>query len=123
MTFLKWRKSRLRPVPFFFKLSLCNFLKRGRYIVVTKQLEIMAIGFNTPSKRQAEDLETSKGQNSPQMGIEQMMSVTPLKAETYDRANSLGSMILSPMFATLPPEQKQAMLIDFAYFKSVADNL
>ena len=52
-----------------------------------------------------------------------MMSVTPLKAETYDRVNTLGDMILSPLFATLPPEQKQAMLIDFAYFKSVADNL
>jgi hypothetical protein len=124
MTFSEWRKSRLQHALFFFKLSLCperakrcNFLNWIRYIVVTKQLEIMAIGFDTLSKRQAEETENK---NSPQMA---QMPSTALQAETYDRVNSLGDMILSPQFASLPVEQKQAMLVDFAYFKNVAESL
>lgn len=77
----------------------------------------MAIGFNTPSKRQAEAME----QKSPQM--DNKIPVNALQAETYERVNQLGNIIMSPAFASLPPEQKQIMLIDFAYFKNVADTL
>lgn len=76
----------------------------------------MAIGFNTPSKIEAEAME----QNSPQM---REIPTSQLKAETYERVNELSSMIMSPQFATLPAEQKQTILIDFAYYKQVADIL
>ena len=78
----------------------------------------MAIGFNNASKRQAEQMEKKAAKQT--MG---QMPVNALQAETYERVNQLGNLIMSPQFASLPPEQKQVMLIDFAYFKSVADTL
>jgi hypothetical protein len=91
-----------------------------RYDNVTKQKEIMpVVGFNTPSKKIAVAEAEKKG-NSPQMGG---MPTSSLQAESYERVNDLGEFIMSPQFATLPAEQKQAMLIDFAYYKNVAEAL
>jgi len=72
------------------------------------------VGFNTPSKRKA-IADAGKQGNSPQN--------SQLQAESYERVNDLGAMIMSPQFASLPAEQKQAMLIDFAYYKNVAEAL
>jgi len=77
------------------------------------------VGFNTPSKRKA-IADAGKQGNSPQMGG---MPNSQLQAESYERVNDLGAMIMSPQFASLPAEQKQAMLIDFAYYKNVAEAL
>ena len=77
----------------------------------------MAIGFNTPSKRQAEATENN---NSPQP---QQVSVSYLQHETISRLQQLGNMICSPQFSSLPPEQKELMLNDFAYFTNLANAL
>jgi len=92
-----------------------------RYVSVTKTNKEMPgiVGFNTPSKRKA-IAEAKDKVNSPQMDG---MPTSQLQADTYERVNELGQMIMSPQFATLPAEQKQAMLIDFAYYKQVADTL
>lgn len=74
------------------------------------------VGFNTKSKKLAVESE----KNSPQIAE---MPTSPLQAESYERVNDLGDMIMSAQFATLPVAQKQAMLIDFAYFKNVAEAL
>jgi len=80
----------------------------------------MAIGFNTPSKRQAEELE---GQNSPQPQQMGEMPTGHLQAQTIQKMQALGDMICSPNFATLPVAQKEMMLIDFAYFTNLANVL
>ena len=74
------------------------------------------VGFNTKSKKLAVESE----KNSPQIAE---MPTSSLQAESYERVNNLGDMIMSAQFATLPVAQKQAMLIDFAYFKNVAEAL
>ena len=76
------------------------------------------VGFDTPSKRKA--VAVAKKENSPHVNG---MPSNSLQAETYERVNALGDAIMNPQFASLPNEQKQAMLIDFAYFKQIADSI
>jgi len=77
----------------------------------------MAIGFDTPSKRQADELE---GQESPQ---QQTMAATALQAETYERLTQLNTIIMSDSFSSLSQEQKQMILIDFTYYKTVSETI
>jgi len=74
-----------------------------------------SIGFNTPSKKEAEASMTST-QNSP-------LNTEVLKGETMSRLGQLGNAICHENFSSLPLEQKQAILVDFAYYSKVADSL
>jgi hypothetical protein len=74
------------------------------------------VGFNTPSKRLAEE----QAKNSPQI---EAMPVSNLQAEAVMRFETLTDMILSPQFATLPQDQKEMMMVDFAFYKNVAEAL
>lgn len=79
----------------------------------------MAIGFDTPSKRQAEAMEL----NSPQNQMGDAVSVERAQQETYARLQQLGELICGQQFANLPSEHKQQLLMDFAYYKAVLDVL
>jgi hypothetical protein len=74
-----------------------------------------SIGFNTPSKKEAEET-MNQTQSSP-------LNVDAVKSQTMSRLGQLGNIICSNDFAGLPLEQKQAMLVDFAYYSKVADSL
>ena len=79
----------------------------------------MAIGFNTPSKRQAETQEKTL----PNVNMEMGVNVERLKNETIGRLSQLGSLITSEVFTQYSPEQKAQILMDFAYYSKVADTL
>jgi len=84
------------------------------------------IGFDTPSKAQAqEELNAQGGANSPQMGMPMgsPMSSEKLKMETMMRVEKLGSIITSPMFQAYGEEQKVQILMDFTYYSKVIDSL
>jgi len=78
----------------------------------------MAIGFNTPSKRKV--IETEGQENSPQMQMPEMGNTDWIQMETLERMQSVGNMIMSAEFSTLPIEVKENMLNDFAYYKTIA---
>lgn len=83
----------------------------------------MAIGFNTPSKRLAEAQEKeNNAQKLPTSGVAGM-NLDKLKAETIERINQLGSVICSDNFQKYPPQQRQQILLDFAYYSKVADSV
>jgi len=79
------------------------------------------VGFNTKSKQEA--VKEAKGvdlDNSPQVDNQ---TISGLQADTYQRLQVLGEAIMDKEFSTLPVEVKSNMLNDFAYYKSVADNI
>jgi len=79
----------------------------------------MAIGFNTASKRQAEEQEQTPKNSPLTMGME----VERLKAETIGRLSQLGEVITGEAFNQYSPQQKAQLLMDFTYYSKVADSL
>jgi hypothetical protein len=81
------------------------------------------IGFDTPSKTQAQgEMKSQAGANSPRLEAPQV-NVAKLKMETIIRLKQLGDAITSPQFQMYEQEQKQQILMDFAYYSKVADSL
>lgn len=79
------------------------------------------VGFETPSKKLA--IAEVEGKNKPQQEGEKVISIDGVRNDTYERLQALGETIMSSEFANFPPEVKQIMLFDFAYYKNVADVL
>jgi hypothetical protein len=70
------------------------------------------IGFNTPSKVEAQKEMEAKNLPNQNIGM--------LKAETMRRVDNLNTYIQSEEFKTLPIAQQQALYMDFQYFSAVA---
>jgi len=75
------------------------------------------VGFKTKAIREEEALEQKEG-NSPQ--VEEMVNVTPVVAETFDRLENLSNFIVSKQFTELNSDAKKTVLSDFAYYSQVA---
>jgi hypothetical protein len=82
------------------------------------------LGFDTPSKRLAEQEEKNKTQQ-PSMGIGMGAGINNLivKAEAIERTEALGSLIISEAYNTYSPEQKIHILQEFAFLSKVASCL
>ena len=80
----------------------------------------MAIGFDTPSKAKNEAIDAQK-QKSP-LGTSQA-EIDVIKAQTVQRLNSIGNLIIGENFARLSVEQKAKILSDFAYYSKIIDTL
>jgi len=74
-----------------------------------------AIGFKTKATREQE----ANSNNSPQEQ-EELINVTPLQAETFERINSMNEFICGNEFSKLKEEDKQKVLLDFSYYSKVA---
>jgi hypothetical protein len=84
------------------------------------------IGFDTPSKRKAIAEAQTKQENNPQaiqLGGGTGMNAEKLKAETLQRLSQLGDIICGNNFQQYPPQQRQQILLDFAYYSKVADTV
>ena len=68
------------------------------------------IGFNTPSKIEAQKAMDSNAPSS---------NNAMLKAETMRRVENLNNYIQSEEFKTLPIAQQQALYMDFQYYSAV----
>jgi len=80
------------------------------------------IGFDTPSKAIAqEELNSKSSNNSPLNDVGGMS--TAVRIETCQRLEQLGGVICGSDFASLPPQQRQQLLMDFAYYSKVVDNI
>jgi hypothetical protein len=75
------------------------------------------IGFDTPSKRLAEQEDKKLGQHS--VGIEKLA----VKAETIQRVETLGQLIISEIYNSYSPEQKIHILQEFTFLSKVASCL
>jgi len=106
-----------------FKLSLfafCNFVGLNLYSSVTKQLEIMArVGFKTAAVKEEEAREIENN-NSPLAQGEEMISVPPVVAETFERLEDLNNFIVSKQFSELNEDAKQTVLKDFHYLSQIS---
>jgi len=76
------------------------------------------VGFKTQAIIEQEALEQEN--NSPQLVGEEMVSVSPVVAETINRLENLNSFIMSKEFAKLNEDAKQSVLDDFMYFSQIA---
>jgi hypothetical protein len=82
------------------------------------------VGFDTPSKRKAtEEMSNQQENNQQESLVNAKVNNERLKAETIQRINQLGSIICSDEFQTYAPQQRQVILMDFAYFSKVADSV
>jgi len=84
------------------------------------------IGFDTPSKRKAIAEKGNQQENNPQeiqMNGGTGMNLERLKAETIQRLSQLGDVICSNDFQRYAPQQRQQILLDFAYYSKVADSV
>lgn len=79
------------------------------------------LGFDTPSKKLAEQEEKNKAQQPLGMGasIENLV----VKAEAIERTEALGSLIISEAYNAYTPEQKIHILQEFAFLSKVASCL
>ena len=78
------------------------------------------LGFDTPSKRLAEQEEKKQGQqHSVGAGIEKLV----VKAEAIERTEALGQLIISESYNAYSPEQKIHILQEFAFLSKVASCL
>lgn len=83
-----------------------------------------AIGFDTPSKRKAtEEMNNQQVSNQQESVVNAQVSKERLRAETIQKINQLGNVICSDEFQRYSLEQKQVILMDFAYFSKVADSV
>jgi hypothetical protein len=82
------------------------------------------LGFDTPSKRLAEQQEKMQAQQ-PSMGIGMGAGIDNLivKAEAIERTEALGSLIISEAYNAYSPEQKIHILQEFAFLSKVASCL
>jgi len=81
-------------------------------------MERVRVGFKTQAIIKQEALEQEN--NSPQLVGEEMVSVSPVVAETINRLENLNSFIMSKEFSKLTADNKQAVLNDFAYISQIA---
>jgi len=81
-------------------------------------MERVRVGFKTQAIIKQEALEQEN--NSPQLVGEEMVSVSPVVAETINRLENLNSFIMSKEFAKLNEDAKQSVLDDFMYFSQIA---
>ena len=81
------------------------------------------IGFNTPSKEQAQEDLNAQTESAPMPQGMEGMNTERLKQETLMRLQQLGDVITSPQYGEYAPQQKQQILMDFAYYSKVADSL
>lgn len=82
------------------------------------------IGFTTPSKEKAQAELDAQTENQPsQMQMNQQGDIQKLKMETIERLSQLGDVICSDNFQKYPPQQRQQILLDFAYYSKVADTV
>lgn len=79
------------------------------------------IGFNTPSKEKLQKELNAQSQNTPQS--QAIIDADKLKMETIQRLSQLGDVICSNAFQQYPPQQRQQILLDFAYYSKVADTV
>ncbi len=80
------------------------------------------IGFDTASKKQAQK-ELNKKSNGKVQQAQEDVSMDKLKQQTVQRLSQLGGVICSNEFQKYPQEQRQQILLDFAYFSKVADTV
>ena len=80
------------------------------------------IGFNTPSKEKLQE-ELNAQSDAPQMQMNLQGDAQKLKMETIQRLSQLGDAICSDKFQQYPPQQRQQILLDFAYYSKVADSI
>jgi hypothetical protein len=80
------------------------------------------LGFDTPSKRLAEQQEKMQAQQ-PSMGIGAGIEKLVIKAEAIERTEALGSLIISEAYNAYSPEQKIHILQEFAFLSKVASCL
>jgi len=81
-----------------------------------------AIGFDTPSKAKLQ-AELNAQPQEPQMQMNLQVDAQKLKAETMQRLSQLGNVICNDGFSQYPPQQRQQILLDFAYYSKVADSI
>jgi len=81
------------------------------------------VGFDTPSKKLAIAEAEPKAQNASQEIPTSEVNNERLKQETLQRLSQLGKVICSNNFQQYPPQQRQQILLDFAYFSKVADTV
>jgi len=81
-------------------------------------MERVRVGFKTQAIIKQEALEQEN--NPPQLVGEEMVSVSPVVAETINRLENLNSFIMSKEFSKLTADNKQAVLNDFAYISQIA---
>jgi len=78
------------------------------------------LGFDTPSKRLAEQAEKMQAkQPSVMPGADNLI----VKAEAIERVESLGQLIISEGYNAYSPEQKIHILQEFAFLSKVASCL
>ena len=80
------------------------------------------IGFDTPSKAKAQEELNNQSNGNNLLNDVSGMS-TAVKIETCQRLEQLGGVICGNDFASLPPQQRQQLLLDFTYYSKVVDNI
>ena len=80
------------------------------------------LGFDTPSKRLAEQEEKKQGQQHS-VGIGAGIEKLVVKAEAIERVETLGQLIISESYNAYSPEQKIHILQEFAFLSKVASCL
>lgn len=78
------------------------------------------LGFKTQAVKEAEAKALLENNNSPLEQGEEMISVPPVVAETFDRLETLNNVIVGEEFSKMNPQQRQMILSDFAYLSQVA---
>ena len=80
------------------------------------------LGFDTPSKRIAEQEEKKQQQTSKGIGIGASAEAL-VKAEAIKRTEALGQLIISDSYNSYSPEQKIHILQEFAFLSKVTSCL
>jgi len=75
------------------------------------------VGFKTKAVIEQEKTNTQLQTQDTQ---EEMISVTPLQAETINRIENIEEFICSEDFKSLEKDKKQMILNDFAYYSKVS---
>jgi hypothetical protein len=82
------------------------------------------IGFGTPSKEKAqEELNAQTDNESSEVQMNQQVGSERLAKETLERLSQLGDVICSDNFQSYPTQQRQQILLEFAYYSKVADSV
>jgi|AntRauTorckE6833_2_1112554.scaffolds.fasta_scaffold12812_2 hypothetical protein len=79
------------------------------------------IGFDTPSKAEAQ--EQMKGATGLDVNGEPKVNVEKLKAETVQKVEKIGAVIIGSDFAGLTQRQRAGYLMEFVYLTKIADSL
>lgn len=78
------------------------------------------IGFDTPSKAKAQEEMTNR--ESIANG-EPKVNTVRLKAETLQKIERIGALIIGNEFVSLTPQERAGFLMEFTYLTKVADSL